>query len=358
MMSPGFVSFLGNPLQEKPHMRRQGNILPRLAALACFCLPLSAMADAGEIRAGFDCQPGRDRLILTYDAAYGYAWEKMAEKASATQWDPRMLVTYNDDGFIGDVRSEHGVCRLSDGEYRIKIMPNPGNANVQGVCGAWMGAGAKVEKDGKTLFDGNFDNSCHLPDEPVISRVLIRPGKKPLKRQIAAGENLQLIFTTACHPEFQQLRLGFAFDVVRFARAPGVNVVEDLLAHMDKIPRRTLRGTRFKDLMEYADQGSYEASCRLEHDEYRYVLRPGISTGKSCGAAKWVSAHLYITKNGQIIYDAPFMGDCGDPEALVLRSVTVHSGREPEAETLPAALFYDPDGDPDNSVYRPAESRE
>jgi hypothetical protein len=335
MMSSGFVSFLGNPLQEKPHMRRQGNILPRLAALACFCLPLAAAASGNAIHAGFDCQPERDRLILTYDTAYGYAWEKMAEKASATQWDPRMLVTYNDDGFIGDVRSEHGVCRLSDGEYRIEIVPNPGNANVQGVCGAWMGAGAKVEKDGKTLFDGNFDNSCHLPDEPVISRVLIRPGKAALTRMTSPDKaEPGLTFVASCQPEQRRLLLRFGFDAGD--------------------------GQRIENLFE--DDGAVTqvmGDCALDEGEYYYyVLRPFVPGGKACGAAKWVSAHLYITKNGQIIYDAPFMGDCRDPDVLVVREIAVRPGREPEAETLPAALFYDPDGVPDDGVYHPAESRE
>ncbi|MDR2786945.1 MAG: hypothetical protein LBD06_01050 [Candidatus Accumulibacter sp.] len=310
----------------------------RLLAL-CLCLPLSAMADVSEIRAGFDCQPGRDRLILTYDSASNHPAEKMAEKASATQWNPGALVTYDDEDHIDAMRAEQGVCRLSDGEYQVEILPYPGNGNLQGMCGAWMGASAIVKKDGKTRFDAPFDDSCHRPDQPVIRRVLIRPGKATLIRTTPSGSGLGLMFTAACQPAHYQLRLGFVFGATHIWREepPGVNDIESLLAYMDG-----------SDNYKPHD---IEASCRLRDGEYRYVLHPLIPEGKGCGAAKWASARLTIAKDGEIIHDAPFMQDCGNPEAPVVTSVTLRSGKKPKVETQPAALFYDPDDDASYRVY-------
>ncbi|MDR1351189.1 MAG: hypothetical protein LBJ59_10540 [Zoogloeaceae bacterium] len=300
--------------------------LLRPALFVCLYLPFLAAADVLHLRAGFDCQPARDRLILTYDSAFNYAGEIMAEKASATQWKPD--VTYDDNSFVSSVRSSRGVCRLSDGEYRIEIYPKPGNANALGRCGAFMGAGAKVEKDGKTLFDGDFDDSCHRLDWPIIHRVLIRPGRVPLKRVSRADEDLRLMFVVACQPEYRQLRLEFVFGMTRRwgETPPAANRIEDMLDRADNAI----------DL---------EASCRLGDSEYRYVLHPFIPEGKSCGAARWGSAHLTITRDGETIFDAPFTKDCSDPEAPVLRGVTVRPGKEPAQDTLPAALFYDPEND-------------
>jgi hypothetical protein len=303
-------------------------LLSRLALLACLALP--AAAGAGETRAGFDCQPGRDRLLLTYDTAFGRAGkEQLAEKASATQWNPWSLVTYDEEGFIRDMRQEQGVCRLSDGEYRIEIYPYPGNANVQGMCGAWMGAGAKVTKDGETLFDAPFDNSCQRPDEPLIFRALIRPGKRIRARAIPIPHTYTapgLTFFASCQPKWGLLRLSFGFDADRGQR------VDDLLG-------------------SDGDAFQVGGSCFLaQGTEYRYALHPFLPTGKACGAARRESARLVIRLEDKTLYDAPFMEDCGGPEAPVIREVLVRVGRKPKAETIPAALFYDPD-DSEEGVY-------
>jgi hypothetical protein len=301
------------------------------------CLPLPAAADVIHTRAGFDCQRERDRLILTYDMAANHAGEKMAEKASATQWAPE--VTYDEEGFVRDIGREQGVCRLSDGEYRIEIYANPGNSNVQRMCGAWVGAGVKVSKDGKTLFAGNFDE-CQRHDWPTIRRVLIRPGKEPVRR--VSDTHLGLLFTAACQPAQGVLRLDFVFGETLAWRAepPGVNDIESLLAHADG--------------SDNYQPFNIEASCRLRDGEYRYILRPFFAEGKACGAARWANALLTITRDGETIYDAPFTKDCAAPE--VVRGVAIRLFEKPranplEVHTIPAALFYDPEADPEVGFY-------
>jgi hypothetical protein len=308
-------------------------------------LPLSAAADILHTRAGFDCQRERDRLILTYDAAANHAGEKMAEKANATQWAPE--VTYDEEGFVRNIGRKQGVCRLSDGEYQIEIYANPGNSNVQRMCGAWVGAGAKVTKDGKTLFARNFDE-CQRSAWPTIRRVLIRPGKEPLQR--VSDNPLGLMLTTACQPAHGALRLNFVFGETHgWQEPPGINDIESLLAHMD--------GSNNNPPF------NIEASCRLSDGEYRYVLHPFFAEGKACGAARWANALLTITKDGKTIYAAPFTKDCAAPE--VVRSVSIRIfGKKPhdrplEAYTVPAAWFYDPDDDPpEEGIYSPVPKGE
>ncbi|MDR0672937.1 MAG: hypothetical protein LBF93_04580 [Zoogloeaceae bacterium] len=307
---------------------------------ALLLLPLPAAAGFLFKSAGFDCQSGRDRLILTYDETVNGTRGEIAENARAAEWALWELVSHDEKDFIRDMRKGAGTCSLSDGEYRIEIYPNPGNANFQGKCGVWMGARAKVEKDGRTLFDEDFDNSCQQIGSPIIRRVLIRPGKEPVRR--VSDNPLGLLFTAACQPEQGQLRLGFAFAATHDhgQEPPGVTDVEDLFQLVPDYKALVLETTDLK------------ASCRLADGEYRYVLSP---FGNSCGIAKkWVNARLAITRDGKTIHDAPFARDCADPQAPVVRGVTLRSGKEPKVDTAPADLFYDPDDDPEGGAYNPA----
>jgi hypothetical protein len=149
-------------------------------------------------------------------------------------------------------------------------------------------------------------------------------------KTIPDGETAGLKFTVACQPEYRRLHLDFFYGLYenRTEESPGVNNIGNLFAAADEGGAPSV--------------SDIEASCRLGEDEYRYVLHPFVSEGKACGAARWSNARLAIARNGKIIYDAPFAGDCGDPKAPVVSSVTVCPGEEPLQETEPAALFYDP----------------
>lgn len=149
----------------------------RLALLLLFILtPLPVLADSFYVLAGYVCDRKRDELRLTYDGAYNERGEAMVANRTATQWDPWKLVVAKDDDHIGSLKTIQAKCRLSNGTYAIEIAPSPGNFNVQGRCGAWMTAGAKVSKYNKIIYQiYRFSNDCFDMDAPIVTRVSMGP---------------------------------------------------------------------------------------------------------------------------------------------------------------------------------------
>lgn len=149
-----------------------------LAGLLCIA-PMLAHADQFYVLVGYTCDIRNDRLLLTYDGAYNEDGEAMVAKKTKTQWEPWSLVTGTDDGdHVKSLKTVHGSCRLSDGLYQVVISPSPGNFYVQGSCGAWMTAEAKVKKKNKIIYAiPHFENNCHDMDTPVTTGITIQPGK-------------------------------------------------------------------------------------------------------------------------------------------------------------------------------------
>jgi hypothetical protein len=58
---------------------------------------------------------------------------------------------------ISAVRSVERSCVIRGARYLIRFTGLPGNFNIQGRCGAAVSAHAKVWKDGKLLFDQDFE---------------------------------------------------------------------------------------------------------------------------------------------------------------------------------------------------------
>jgi hypothetical protein len=246
------------------------------------------------------------------------------------------LVTDDEKGFVGDMRQERGVCRLSDGEYQIAILPYPGDLDPQGPCGSWMGARAVVKKDGETLFDAPFEEPCQGFDDPILFRVLIRPGKRVLTRATTYLEAFQgpgLTFFATCMPKWgAKLYLEFGY-------ADKGQSIGDLI------------GSNRVGIDNDASHFQVGGSCALGGAwDYHYVLYPFIPTGEACGAARRESARLVIRWQDKTLLNAPFMEDCGDPETPVIHSVELYASGEPRVNTIPAALFYDPE-DSEAGVY-------
>jgi hypothetical protein len=140
-----------------------------------------ARADSFYVLVGFVCDRKADELRITYDGAYNEEGEAMLAGRSKTQWDPWQLVVAKYDDHIDSLKTVHARCQLSDGAYKIELKPAPGNFNIQGRCGAWMTAGAKVTKNGRAIYSiDRFDNDCHDTESPIVTRVKIRPKKEPV----------------------------------------------------------------------------------------------------------------------------------------------------------------------------------
>jgi hypothetical protein len=139
--------------------------------LALLFMSHSASADAFYVLVGYDCDKEKDQLHITYDGSYNEVG-KSAKQGKDKGWD---LITAKDEDHIGSLKTVRAKCRLSNGTYEIALTPSPGNFNVQGRCGAWMTAGAKVTKNKKVVYSiDRFDKDC-IAVEPVITRITISP---------------------------------------------------------------------------------------------------------------------------------------------------------------------------------------
>lgn len=146
-----------------------------LLPLALLFASHSASADAFYVLVGYDCDKEKDQLHITYNGSYNEVGKTEKQGKGKAQWDPWDLITAKDEDHIGSLKTVRAKCRLSDGAYEIALTPSPGNFNVQGRCGAWMTAGARVTKNKKVIYSiDRFDRDC-IAMEPVITRITISP---------------------------------------------------------------------------------------------------------------------------------------------------------------------------------------
>ena len=163
--------------------------MKRLLFLLLMMTSLSASADSFYVLAGHVCDKKADELRITYDGAYNEAGKAMMASRRKTQWDPWDLTVAKDDDHIGSLKTVRANCRLSNGVYAVEITPSPGNFNVQGRCGAWMTAGAKVFKGNKQIYSiDRFDSDC-FGEKPVVTRVSVGPKRsKPIETSVPNSE--------------------------------------------------------------------------------------------------------------------------------------------------------------------------
>jgi hypothetical protein len=139
-----------------------------------------ARADFVYKLVGYQCDPKADAVVLTYTGALDGAGKKMMKQKGPQQWDPWSLIVRTKDGnSVLSQKTVHGQCHLSDGIYDITIGPEPGNTNLQGMCGGFVTAWAEVKRGTEPILRRQtFEfGDCHAA-EPVTTKIVIEAGGK------------------------------------------------------------------------------------------------------------------------------------------------------------------------------------
>lgn len=86
-------------------------------------------------------------------------------------WD---LVEFDQKtGMLKKTLSVERSCKLGAVTYKVRFTGAPGNANIQGRCGAFVSARATVWKNGRKLFDEELEE-C-MGEQPAIATVRFTP---------------------------------------------------------------------------------------------------------------------------------------------------------------------------------------
>jgi hypothetical protein len=319
--------------------------------LCCALLPLAASADSFWTRVGYECQD--DRLILTYDDDMNELGEARYANKSETQWSPWDMVTMTYDeargrSYITKITPVQGTCRNG---FEITLTPEPGNMDVQGMCGGWMGAHVKVEYSGKILYAGSFESSCELSDEkrtPTIRRVLLRPYAAPKLRTTGENSDLDVLISHACEPK--QDKLSFTYKFGEFDR-------DEFDRYNAPVGNETGKNYPLRILWDFrSSRDGIKSSCHLSDGDYHFVLTPvpgNTNHLDKCG--DWLGARLVVTKADKTVYETQFADDCHQPDQPIIHSVTIRPGKKPEIQQISRPLFYDNEKDdaPLNSGVSP-----
>lgn len=155
-------------------------------------LTSNAYADFFYKLVGYECDEKADAVVLTYTGAYNEDGEKMMKNKGPRQWDPWTLIVKDkkNKNLIASHKTIRGRCKLSDGIYDITIGPLPGNANLQGKCGAFMSAWAEVRRGSEIILPRHMFEigDCHIT-EPVTTKIIIEAGgKEPVVKKVPWDE--------------------------------------------------------------------------------------------------------------------------------------------------------------------------
>lgn len=168
--------------------------MKQLLALAVILILLSAAparADFVYKLVGYECDAKAGAIVLTYSGALNEAGKKMMKQKGPRQWDPWSLIVKTKDGnAVLSQKTVHGQCQLPDGIYDITIGPEPGNANLQGMCGGFITAWAEVKRGAEIILRRQtFEyGDCHAA-EPVTTKIVIEAGgKKPVVTKVPFDE--------------------------------------------------------------------------------------------------------------------------------------------------------------------------
>lgn len=140
----------------------------------------AARADFLYKLVGYQCDAKAGAVVLSYRGALNDAGRKMVQEKGPQQWDPWSLVVTSEDGnWVDSQRTVHGQCQLEDGVYDITIGPEPGNANLQGMCGGFITAWAEVKRGDEIVWPRQtFESGDCQVAEPVTTKVVIEAGGK------------------------------------------------------------------------------------------------------------------------------------------------------------------------------------
>ena len=141
-------------------MRPILTLLVLLVALPCLAAdpPLQdfkAALGPGATLVGLECDAAAGSLEIAY-------FDPSTPPAKPMDlWKLSDMVTVDrDQWLVTDERPLERTCSTRDDEFRVRFEPVPGNIHVMSLCGAVIFARAKVWKNGKLVFDEQFD-SCN-----------------------------------------------------------------------------------------------------------------------------------------------------------------------------------------------------
>lgn len=135
-------------------------LLGLLVALPCFAADpppqdFKAALGPGATLVGLECDPAAGSLEIAYFDPSAPPTKPMA------LWKMSDMVTVDrDQWLVTDQHPLERTCSTRDDEFLVRFEPVPGNIHVMSLCGAVIFARAKVWKNGKLLFDEQFD-SCN-----------------------------------------------------------------------------------------------------------------------------------------------------------------------------------------------------
>jgi hypothetical protein len=154
-----------------------------LAALAVLLFTRSASADVFYKLVGYQCEPEKDRIVISYRGAYNEEGEAMVKNKRPEEWQPESLIkSMRDDNHIGELETVHRTCKLKDGVYTVSIGTSPGNFNIQGRCGAHFSAWVEIVRGEQEILPHlEFEADCHVT-APVTTRVVVEAGGKEPSR--------------------------------------------------------------------------------------------------------------------------------------------------------------------------------
>jgi len=160
--------------------------------LLVLTLHASAHADSFYKLVGYRCDAKAGELIVTYRGAYNEAGQAMMAAAGPTEWDPGSLIlSMVDDDHIDKLKTITASCRIGRTSYELRLGPSPQNMNIQGSCGAVIGAWVEVRRDRKVVLPRyELEGDCHA-DGPVTTRITLRPGAAPVFTKVSTEQWFQ-----------------------------------------------------------------------------------------------------------------------------------------------------------------------
>lgn len=132
-----------------------------LAGCLLLLMPTFVCADTFHEVVGFQCDKSNDQIVITHEGAYNQKGESLVENMKDNQWDLWTLVEDN--------QTVHEQCRLSDGNYKIRI-----SIYRAGSCDACPGLWVNVTNGATVVFNKGLDGSADDKNREAITKAIIK----------------------------------------------------------------------------------------------------------------------------------------------------------------------------------------
>lgn len=295
----------------------------------------AAHADEPYEAVQYSCDAAANRLTLEYLMAQNEEGRAMVSRLGPDGWDPETLVKRDADGNVVGMTEVHRTCILSDGAYEVAVGPRPGNANVQGTCGAAMTAWARVTKDSVTLVERNFEGWC-MGEDPIVRKLEVHAGggtpqlvTEFYRRHAPTAEFMPAV---RYHCDSSKKSLTLEYEAL-WSDIRGMNT------GMDEWTPASLLIHGSDDEMTAVP---VERTCQLGDVDYAVTVEPLLMENTAGCEASYVSATVTIQKNGAALVERDFEESC-EPSAEVITRIEINPGSaRPRITTVPRNYFYQP----------------